>query len=132
MEAKEKIDDPITYKIIGCAMKVHRVLGNGFQEVIYQRALEIEMAKQGLIFERELEMPIFYEGEAIGTRRVDFLVEGQILVELKALIKLEDVHLAQGLNYLTAYSLDKGLLINFGAISLEVKRLKKPVNKFKI
>ena len=76
-------------------------------------------------------MPIFYEGEAIGTRRVDFLVEGQILVELKALIKLEEIQLAQGLNYLAAYSLDKGLLLNFGAISLEVKRLKKPLNKFK-
>ncbi|MBS0646247.1 MAG: GxxExxY protein [Verrucomicrobia bacterium] len=126
---KEKIEDELTYKIIGCAMKVHTTLGNGFQEVIYQRALAIEMRKTGLGFARELEMQIFYEGEEIGTRRVDFLVEGRVLVELKALVSLEDVHLAQGLNYLVAYKLDKGLLINFGARSLEVKRLRHPLNK---
>jgi len=119
----QKIDDELTYIIIGCAMKVHSILGNGFQEVIYQRCLAIEMEKQGLDFVREQEIPIFYEGIEVGTRRVDFLVEEEVLVELKALIKLEDVHLAQGLNYLTAYNLDIGLLINFGAKSLEVKRL---------
>jgi len=117
MEEKEKIDDPITYKIIGCAMKVHAALGNGFQEVIYQRALAIEMRKAELEFARELEMPIFYDGEEIGKRRVDFLVEANVMVELKALTKTEDVHLAQGLNYLVAYKLEKGLLINFGARS---------------
>ncbi|OYQ33927.1 GxxExxY protein [Flavobacterium cyanobacteriorum] len=126
---KEKIEDELTYKIIGCAMKVHSTLGNGFQEVIYQRALAIELRKTGIDFSRELEMPIFYEGEEIGTRRVDFLVEGEVLVELKALVGLEDVHLAQGLNYLAAYKLDKGLLINLGAKSLEVKRLRHPKNK---
>jgi len=120
---KKTIDDDLTYKIIGCAMKVHNILGNGFQEVIYQRCLAIEMEKQGLDFVREQEIPIFYEGIKVGTRRVDFLVKGKVMVELKALIKLEDVHLAQGLNYLTAYNLDIGLLINFGAKSLEVKRL---------
>ena len=120
---KKIIDDDLTYKIIGCAMKVHSILGNGFQEVIYQRCLAIEMEKQGLDFVREQEIPIFYEGIEVGTRRVDFLVKGKVMVELKALIKLEDVHLAQGLNYLTAYNLDIGLLINFGAKSLEVKRL---------
>ena len=120
---KKTIDDDLTYKIIGCAMKVHSILGNGFQEVIYQRCLSIEMEKQGLDFVREQEIPIFYEGIEVGTRRVDFLVKGKVMVELKALIKLEDVHLAQGLNYLTAYNLDIGLLINFGAKSLEVKRL---------
>ena len=120
---KKTIDDDLTYKIIGCAMKVHNILGNGFQEVIYQRCLAIEMEKQGLDFVREQEIPIFYEGIEVGTRRVDFLVKGKVMVELKALIKLEDVHLAQGLNYLTAYNLDIGLLINFGAKSLEVKRL---------
>ena len=118
-----KIHDDLTYKIIGCAMKVHNTLGNGFQEVIYQRCLAIEMEKQGLNFAREQEIPIYYEGIEVGTRRVDFLVEERVMVELKALTKLEDVHLAQGLNYLTAYSLDIGLLINFGAKSLEVKRL---------
>ena len=107
-------------------MKVHATLGNGFQEVIYQRALAIEMRKAALDFSRELEIPIFYEGEEIGRRRVDFLVQGEVLVELKALVALEDVHLAQGLNYLVAYKLDKGLLINFGAKSLEVKRLRHP------
>jgi GxxExxY protein len=122
----------ITHKIIGCAMKVHTTLGNGFQEVIYQRALAIEMSKQGLGFEREMEMEIFYEGEQIGTRRVDFFVEDSIMVELKALIKLEEVHLAQAMNYCQAYNLPIGLLINFGSKSLEFKRvynLNHPENK---
>jgi GxxExxY protein len=113
----------ITEKIIGCAMKVHRTLGNGFQEVIYQRALAIEMRNQGLNFERELEMPIFYEEEEIGTRRVDFFVEDKIMVELKALTQLEKVHLAQAINYLEAYKIEIGLLINFVGASLEFKRL---------
>jgi GxxExxY protein len=126
---KEKIEDDLTYKIIGCAMKVHSTLGNGFQEVIYQRALAIELHKAGLNFTRELEMQIYYEGEEIGKRRVDFLIANKVMVELKALTKMEDVHLAQGLNYLVAYKLDKGLLINFGAKSLEVKRLRHPLNK---
>ena len=117
------IDDPLTHQIIGCAMNVHSILGNGFQEVIYQRALEIEMRESGLDFAREQEMPIHYKEQEIGTRRVDFLVENRVLVELKALTQLQDVHLAQGLNYLTAYNLDIGLLINFGSIKLEFKRL---------
>jgi GxxExxY protein len=115
--------DELTYEIIGCAMKVHSALGNGFQEVIYQRCLAIELEKQKLLFARELEMPIYYEDVEVGTRRADFIVENKVMVELKAVIKLEDVHLAQGLNYLQAYKIDKGLLINFGSISLEVKRL---------
>jgi GxxExxY protein len=113
----------LTAKIIGCAMTVHKTLGNGFQEVVYQRALEIEMALAGLNFNREFEMPVFYRDEQIATRRVDFLVEGVISVELKALIKLEDVHFAQAINYLEAYNLEVGLLINFGEISLNFKRL---------
>ncbi len=116
----------ITGKVIGCAMKVHSALGNGFQEVIYQRALEIEMTDQGLSFSREHEMPIYYKQQQIGTRRVDFLVEGVVSVELKAIAILEDVHLAQAINYLEAYDLEVGLLINFGAKSLQHKRL---VNK---
>ena len=115
--------EEITHKIIGCAMKVHSALGNGFQEVIYQRALAIEMRKQELGFQREMEMTIFYEGIDIGTRRVDFFVEENIMVELKALIKLEEVHLAQAMNYCQAYNLPIGLLINFGAKSLEFKRV---------
>ncbi|NLT52689.1 MAG: GxxExxY protein [Ignavibacteria bacterium] len=110
-------------KIIGCAMAVHRALGNGFQEVIYQRALEIEMADNGISFSREHEMPIYYKQQQIGTRRVDFLAEGVVSVELKAIIKLEDVHFAQALNYLEAYDLEVGLLINFGSKSMEFKRL---------
>ena len=110
-------------KIIGCAMELHRVLGNGFQEVIYQRALEIEMRIAGIEFSREFEMPIFYREEQIGTRRVDFLVEKEISVELKAITKLEDMHLAQAINYLEAYNLEIGLLINFGESSLNFKRL---------
>ncbi len=112
----------LTEKIIGCAMQVHRSMGNGFQEIIYQRALEIEMAFQGLHFEREKEMDIFYRGQHIGTRRVDFFVENCIMVELKAIINLEDVHLAQAINYLEAYNMEIGLLINFGAKSLQFKR----------
>ncbi|HEY8783081.1 MAG TPA: GxxExxY protein [Mucilaginibacter sp.] len=112
-----------TSKIIGCAMRVHAALGNGFQEVIYQKALQMEMGLAGLSFVREMEMPIFYRGEQIGTRRVDFFVEDEIMVELKALISLEDVHLAQGINYLEAYNMKIGLLINFGSKSLQFKRL---------
>ncbi len=107
-------------------MEVHRVLGNGFQEVIYQRALEVEMREQGLDFSREHEMDIVYKGIHIGTRRVDFFVDGKVMVEVKAIIHLEDVHLAQAINYLEAYGLDIGLLINFGNKSLQFKRVSKP------
>jgi GxxExxY protein len=113
----------ITGKIIGSAIQVHKVMGNGFQEVIYQRALAMELTKQKLSFQREVEIPIFYDNQHIGTRRVDFLVENKVMVELKALIQLEDVHLAQAINYLEAYHLEVGLLINFGAKSLEFKRV---------
>ncbi len=113
----------ITEKIMGCAMQVHTTLGNGFQEVIYQRAMEIEMPYRGLTFEREKEMDIFYRGAKIGTRRVDFFVANCIMVELKAVIRLEDVHLAQAMNYLEAYHMEIGLLINFGARSLDFKRV---------
>lgn len=120
----------LTSKIIGCSMTVHSTLGNGFQEVIYQRALEIEMEMVGLQFSREFEMPIFYRHQHIGTRRVDFLVEDKISVELKAVIKLEDVHFAQAINYLEAYNLEIGLLIKFGERSLNFKRLTN--KKFKL
>jgi GxxExxY protein len=113
----------LTSKIIGCAMTVHKTLGNGFQEVIYQRALQIEMQLAGIEFRREFEMPVFYREEQIGTRRVDFLVEGVVSVEIKAISKLEDVHFAQAINYLEAYNLEIGLLINFGENSLKFKRL---------
>lgn len=122
IKSEHKYSD-LTAKIIGCAMRVHSALGNGFQEVIYQRALAIEMADEGLTFSREHEMPVYYKGRQIGTRRVDFLVEGVVSVELKAVIKLEDVHLAQAINYLEAYDLEIGLLINFGSRSLEFKRV---------
>ena len=113
----------LTSKIIRCAMTVHSALGNGFQEVIYQRALEIEMKLANIEFDREFEMPIYYRGELIGTRRVDFFVEKIVSVELKAQTKLEDVHFAQAINYLEAYNLEIGLLINFGEVSLNFKRL---------
>lgn len=102
-------------------MKVHNTLGNGFQEVIYQRCLAIEFARQKLNFAREQEQNIYYEGVEVGTRRADFIVEGKILVELKAIITLEDVHLAQTKNYLTAYNFEKGLLINFGSARMQYK-----------
>jgi GxxExxY protein len=115
----------ITEKIIGASFEVHKFLGNGFQEVIYQRALAWELAQAGLSYAREIEQEIFYKEllEPIGTRRADFVVEGKVLVELKAIIELEDVHLAQVLNYLKAYKLEVGLLINFGSKSLTFKRL---------
>jgi GxxExxY protein len=115
----------ITEKIIGASFEVHKFLGNGFQEVIYQRALAWELSKAGLTFAREIEQDIFYKDlqEPIGTRRADFVVEGKVLVELKATIELQDVHLAQVLNYLKAYKLEVGLLINFGSKSLTFKRL---------
>jgi GxxExxY protein len=113
----------LTGRIIGCAMEVHNALGNGFQEVIYQRALEYEMKLQNLMFAREFEMDIFYKDQHIGARRVDFLVENKISVEIKALIKLEPVHLAQAINYLEAYNLEIGMLINFGSMKLEFHRL---------
>jgi GxxExxY protein len=115
--------EDITYKIIGCAMKVHNTLGNGFQEVIYQRCLAIELERAGLSFEREKEQVIFYDGINVGSRRADFVVEDSILVELKALIELEDVHLAQAKNYVAAYNFKVGLLINFGSISLQYKKV---------
>jgi GxxExxY protein len=115
--------EQLTHTIIGCAMEVHNTLGNGFQEVIYQRALVHELGLQQIGFEREFEMPVMYKELQIGTRRVDFLVEEQISVEIKAVINLEDVHLAQAMNYLEAYNLEIGLLINFGARSLKFKRL---------
>lgn len=117
----------ITGKIIGAAIEVHKFLGNGFQEVIYQRALAIEMGYQGIEFSREHEMDIYYKDQKIGQRRVDFFVENKIMVELKAVIELQDVHLAQAINYLEAYNMEVGLLINFGSKSLTFKRvMKKP------
>ena len=115
--------EDLTRRIIAAAMKVHSTLGNGFQEVIYQRALEIEFPYHNLAFEREKEMSIYYRGHEIGTRRVDFFIEKLIMVELKAVVQLEDVHLAQAMNYLEAYNMEIGLLINFGAKSLQFKRV---------
>ena len=113
----------ITERVIGCSMQVHTTLGNGFQEVIYQRALALEMNYKGLNFKREKEMEIFYRNESIGTRRVDFFVEECVMVEIKAVIQMEDVHLAQAMNYLEAYKMQIGLLINFGSKSLQFKRV---------
>lgn len=115
----------ITKKIIGSSFEVHSFFGTGFQEVIYQRALAWEMSQKDLSFARELRLDIFYKGlsEPIGTRRADFIVENKVLVEIKAVTELNDVHLAQALNYLKAYKLNIGLLINFGSKSLTFKRL---------
>jgi len=123
MDRIENDINQITHKIIECAMKVHSIPGNGFQEVIYQRALAIKFNLNGLVFNREMEMPIFYQNEQIGTRRVDFFVENSVMLELKAVEKIEDVHKAQAINYLEAYNIGDGLLINFGGLSLEFKRL---------
>lgn len=124
--------DELTYKIIGCAMKVHNLLGPGFQEVIYQRCLAIELERAGLAFEREKEHTIFYEGFDVGTRRADFVVEDAIIIELKALVNLEDVHIAQAKNYTVAYDFPKGLLINFGSQSLQYKLMFNPKYNAKV
>ncbi len=120
------IKDELTYKIIGCSMKVHNTLGNGFQEVIYQRCLAIELNRAGILFEREKEQKVFYDGIDVGTRRADFIVENRVVVELKALINLEDVHLAQTKNYVVAYDFPLGLLINFGSQRLQYKLIFNP------
>lgn len=124
-------ESELTGKIIGAAMEVHKHLGNGFQEVIYQRALSIELNLQGIAHEREKEMDLSYKGYEIGKRRVDFFVEEKIMVEIKAVKELEDVHLAQAINYLEAYGMEIGLLINFGNTSLQFKRVMKPKPKNK-
>ncbi|MEX2477983.1 MAG: GxxExxY protein [Gracilimonas sp.] len=115
--------EELTHRIIGCAMEVHADLGNGFQELIYQRSLALEMNLQKIKYAREVDMDVFYKGVIVGSRRVDFLIQNKIAVELKAIKELEDVHLAQAMNYLEAYNLEIGLLINFGAKSLEFKRV---------
>ena len=121
-------DENLTYKIIGPAMRVHATLGAGFQEVIYQRALEAEMINSGISFVREFEMPVYYQGQQVGQRRVDFLVDDRISVEIKSVSLLDNLHLAQAINYLESYNLEIGLLVNFGGRSLEFKRLAN--NKF--
>jgi GxxExxY protein len=118
--------DELTYKIIGCAMKVHNIMGPGFQEVIYQRCLAIEFEKQGLVFQREQEQTVYYEEMEVGIRRADFIVEGKIVVEIKALVNLENVHIAQAKNYTVAYDFPLGLLINFGSQSMQYKLLFNP------
>lgn len=125
MEKQYKYQD-LTHGIIGAAMEVHRHLGNGFQEVVYQRALAIELGLRNIFFEREKEMALSYKGYDIGTRRVDFFIEEKIMLEIKAVVQLEDVHLAQAINYLEAYGMEIGLLINFGRPSLQFKRVMKP------
>src|SRR5690625_4062850 len=118
--------DELTYQVNGCAMKIHNTLGNGFQKVIYQRCLAIELGRAGISYEREKEHIIHYDGHEVGTRRADFVVAGKIIVELKAVINLENVHLAQAKNYVVAYDFPIGLLINFGSTSLQFKKIYNP------
>lgn len=122
----------LTQSVIGCAMQVHRTLGNGFQEVIYQRCLALEMERTGLVFVREVTMPLYYRDVEVGSRRVDFLVDGVVLIELKALSEINHTHFAQTINYLEAYKLEVGLLINFGETSLRFKRFLKNQPRFTI
>ena len=130
MDANEHLEEKdLVYRIVGCAMEVHNQLGNGFQEVIYQRALSIEMQLQGIGHEREKEMPLQYKDHDIGSRRVDFFIEDKIMLEIKAIKELEDVHLAQAINYLEAWDMEIGLLINFGNTRLQFKRVMKPQPK---
>jgi len=129
MDAEKYLHWELTQKIIGCAMEVHNNLGNGFQEVIYQRALAMEMDDIGLSYVREMALPIFYKGEEIGLRRADFFVDQKVMVELKAVSKLENIHLAQAINYLEVSNTEIGLLLNFGTPRLTFKRVKKPNSK---
>lgn len=108
---------------------MHTILGTGFQEVIYQRSLAVEMEREGLIFAREIEVPLYYKGVDVGSRRVDFLVEEAVLVELKALHELTPTHHAQIINYVEAYRLEIGLLLNFGEPNLRFKRFVKNHNQ---
>ena len=119
-------DDELTYKVIGCAMRVHNELGNGFQERIYQRSLGIELEMATIEFSREVEQPIFYNNMLVGNRKADFVVAEKIIVELKALACLEDIQIIQAKNYLVAFNFPIGLLINFGAGSLQYKRIFNP------
>ncbi len=123
--------DELTYQIIGSAMKVHNTLGAGFQEVIYQRCLAIELEKTGISFVREKEQEIYYDDIHVGTRRADFVVENRLIVELKAIVLLEDVHLNQAKNYTVAYNFSHGLLINFGSQSLQYKLIFNPKYQIK-
>jgi GxxExxY protein len=130
MKSKEEINE-LTHRIIGCAMTVHNTLGNGFQEVIYQRALAIEFRYQNISFVREMDMELFYRSEPIGTRRVDFFVEGEVMLELKAVEVLNGIHKAQAINYCEAYNMPDGLLINFGSKSLQYHRVfNKKIKRF--
>jgi GxxExxY protein len=124
--------DELTYAVIGCAMQVHNQIGCGFQEVIYQRSLAIELNKVKLNFVREQEQVIFYDGIEVGMRRADFIVENKIVVELKAIHDLEALHLIQAKNYLSAYQFEKGLLINFGAKNLQYKLIFNNNGKYKL
>jgi GxxExxY protein len=126
---KEYPNSKLTGRIIGCAMEVHRHLGNGFPEYIYQRSLALEMNFQNIGFQREYEMEVVYKDIVVGKRRADFFVENEIMVELKAVIALENVHLTQAINYLEASSKHVGLLINFGNTSLQFKRVMKPLKR---
>lgn len=119
----EKTINQLTHKIIGCAMEVHNYLGSGFQEVIYQRSLAIELDMQGLSFAREFEMDLTYKGRHVGRRRVDFFIEGKVMLEIKAVEELKGAHKAQAINYCEAYNIADGLLINFGGMSLDFKRV---------
>jgi GxxExxY protein len=126
------IDDKLTNRIIGCAMKVHRTLGKGFEEKIYQRALALEFFAADIQFKREVEMLVYYNGRVIGKKRVDFLVEESLVIELKALAEMTESHLAQAICYCQVQEVPYGLLINFGASSLQFRRVfnpNHPINK---
>ncbi len=116
--------DPQTYAIIGAAMEVHRVLGNGFLEAVYQEALAIEMEKRHIPFEREVMLEVSYKGNPLkASYRADFVCYGEIIVELKALERLSGKETAQLIHYLKATGFHRGLLLNFGTPSLQVKRV---------
>jgi GxxExxY protein len=126
---KEDFKDELTYKVIGCAMKIHRVLGGGLHESVYQRALSIEFRNSFIQFVSDPVLPIYYESEEIGVRKIDFVIEDAVMIQLKVIISLEEVHMLQGLNHLVALGIDKGLILNFGAQNLEVKRVRQLKNK---
>jgi GxxExxY protein len=112
----------ITEQVIAAAIRVHRELGPGFLESIYEEALAVEFALSGIQFIRQHPVPLFYRDHQIGEHRLDFLVEGKIIVELKAISELQDIHFAVGRSYLKATNLQDGLLLNFATVPLTIKR----------
>jgi GxxExxY protein len=120
---REPIDDPLTSQVIGTAIAVHRELGPGFLESIYEEAMAVALTEAALNFKRQMPVPIRFRGRVLGEHRLDLLVENDLVVELKAVSAFENIHIAVVRSYLRATGGSRGLLINFSAPTLQVKRI---------